>query len=132
MHISNETTVRIRYKETDQMGVVYHGNYAQYLEVGRIEWLRSLGISYKSMEDNGVMLPVVELNLKFKKSAHFDDEICIKTMLRKLPSAAIEFDYEISNLNGEILTYGYTKLVFINMETNRPMRCPNYILEKLS
>jgi len=128
----DETTIRIRYGETDQMGVVYHGNYAQYLEIGRVEWLRKLGISYKSMEASGIMLPVIELHLKYKKSARYDDHIKVKTQLKKLPSASIEFDYEITNESGEILTLGYTKLVFIDMVSNRPTRCPDYILKKLT
>jgi len=75
------------------MGVVYHGNYAQFFEIGRIDWLRSFGISYKNMEENNVMLPVVSLQCNFKKSAHFDDEITIKTTLQKTPTVKIEFDY---------------------------------------
>jgi len=128
----DETTIRIRYGETDQMGVVYHGNYAQYLEIGRVEWLRKLGISYKNMEDSGIMLPVIELQLKYKKSACYDDQIKVKTQLKKLPTVSIEFDYEIINESGETLTLGYTKLVFIDMKTNRPTRCPDYILKKLT
>jgi acyl-CoA thioester hydrolase len=127
----DETQIRIRYGETDQMGVVYHGNYAQYLEIGRIEWLRKLGISYKEMELNGIMLPVVELCLKYKKSARYDDLIKVKTQLKKTPTASIEFDYEIINEVGEILCECYTKLVFIDMKTNRPTRCPKYILDVL-
>lgn len=130
--ISHSTSFRIRYGETDQMGVVYHGNYAQFFEMGRIDWLRSLGISYKSMEENNVMLPVISLQCNFKKSAEFDDEITVKTILKKTPAVKIEFDYEITNQNNELLTTGNTVLAFINMQTNKPMRCPDYILEKLS
>jgi len=128
---SNNTKIRVRYGETDQMGVVYHGNYAQYLEIGRIEWLRELGISYKKMEDDGIMLPVISLNVNFKKSACYDDVINVKTQLVKLPTATIEFNYEITNQEGEILTTASTILVFINMKTNRPMRVPKFILDKL-
>lgn len=128
---SYETKIRIRYGETDQMGVVYHGNYSNFLEIGRIEWLRSLGVSYKQMELDGIMLPVVSLSLNYKKSACYDDVICVKTILKKLPTATIEFDYEITNEAGEILTLGNTILAFINMKTNRPTRCPKFILDKL-
>ena len=128
---SNETTIRVRYGETDQMGVVYHGNYSNYLEIGRIEWLRSLGVSYKQMELDGIMLPVISLSLKYKKSACYDDVIQVKTQLLKMPTATIEFNYEISNESGEILTFGNTILAFINMKTNRPTRCPKFILDKL-
>ncbi|AXT21274.1 YbgC/FadM family acyl-CoA thioesterase [Flavobacteriaceae bacterium AU392] len=113
------------------MGVVYHGNYAQYLEIGRVEWLRNLGISYREMEKNGIMLPVVSLSLEYKKSAYYDDLINVKTQLIKEPTAAIEFKYEITNQSNEILTFGNTVLVFINMKTNKPVKCPQFILDKL-
>ena len=129
--LSDEIEIRIRYGETDQMGVVYHGNYTQYLEMGRIEWLRKLGISYKKMEHEGIMLPVLSLNLNFKKSARYDDVIKVKTQLKKIPSVRIEFDYEITNHKEEILTTANTVLVFVNMKTNKPMKCPQYLLDKL-
>ena len=131
MNITDEIKIRIRYGETDQMGVVHHGNYAQYLEMGRIEWLRKLGISYKKMEEDGIMLPVLSLSLNFKQSAYYDDLINVKTQLKKLPAARIEFDYEISNEQGEILTLANTVLVFMNRITNKPIRCPKYLLDKL-
>ena len=127
----NETKIRVRYGETDQMGIVYHGNYSNYLEIGRIEWLRALGVSYKQMELDGIMLPVISLSLKYKKSACYDDEIYVKTELVKMPTATIEFKYKITNTAGEILTLGNTILAFINMKTNRPARCPRFILDKL-
>ncbi len=129
--LTQSTSFRIRYGETDQMGVVYHGNYAQFFEIGRIDWLRSFGISYKNMEKNNVMLPVVSLQCNFKKSAEFDDEITVKTTLKKIPTVKIEFEYEIFNQKDELLTTGHTMLAFINMKTNKPMRCPDYILKKL-
>ena len=131
MNSTDEIKIRIRYGETDQMGVVHHGNYAQYLEMGRIEWLRKLGISYKKMEEDGIMLPVLSLSLNFKQSAYYDDLINVKTQLKKLPAARIEFDYEISNEQGEILTLANTVLVFMNRITNKPIRCPKYLLDKL-
>ncbi|HNQ28244.1 MAG TPA: thioesterase family protein [Aquaticitalea sp.] len=128
---SDEIKFRVRYGETDQMGVVYHGNYAQFFEVGRVEWLRKLGVSYKEMEQSGIMLPVVTLNISYKKSARYDDIITVKTYLVKLPSVSIEFYYEIFNQNGELLVTGNTKLAFIDIIRNRPTRCPNYILDQL-
>ena len=130
--ISNYTSFRIRYGETDQMGVVYHGNYAQFLEMGRIDWLRSLDISYKNMEENNIILPVISLQCNFKKSAEFDDEITVKTTLKKIPTVKIEFEYEITNQKNELLTTGNTVLAFINKTTKKPMRCPEYILEKVT
>ncbi|MBC3759750.1 acyl-CoA thioesterase [Hyunsoonleella sp. SJ7] len=128
----DEIQIRVRYGETDQMGVVYHGNYALYLEMGRIEWLRKFGISYKKMEEDGIMLPVISLNINYKKSAGYDDLIKVKTQLKKTPTAKIEFEYEITDENGEILTTAETTLVFIDMKTNRPVRAPQYILDLVS
>lgn len=124
--------IKVRYGETDQMGVVYHGNYAQYFEVARIEWLESFGISYKKMEENGIMLPVVSLNTQFKKSAFFDEMLTISTSIKMMPTAKIEFDYEVHNEHGDLLSIGNTVLVFVDMKTKRPIKCPNYILELLS
>ena len=122
---------RVRYGETDQMGVVYHGNYAQYLEMGRVEWLRALGISYKSMEENGIILPVISLQLKFIKSAVYDDLITVVTKLKKTPSVRIEFDYEIYNEAAELLVEANTVLAFINAKTKKPVKCPDYLMNKL-
>lgn len=128
----NEISFRVRYGETDQMGVVYYGNYAQYLEMGRVEWLRSLGISYKWMEENGVMLPVISLSINYKSPAHYDDLITVRTKLKKTPSVRIEFDYTIRNENEEILVEANTVLVFMDSLKKKPIKCPEYILEKLS
>ncbi|WP_273567197.1 acyl-CoA thioesterase [Maribacter halichondriae] len=128
----NRISFRVRYAETDQMGVVYHGNYAQYLEMGRIEWLRRYGISYKKMEEDGIILPVVSLSLNFKKSALYDDLITVETRLRKIPLVKIEFDYTIYNEANEILAEANTVLAFMEKDTNRPMKCPDYILEKIT
>jgi len=128
---SDEIQIRVRYGETDQMGVVYHGNYALYLEMGRIEWLRKLGISYKTMEENGIMLPVVSLHVNYKKSAGYDDLINVKTQLLKTPTAKIEFEYEITNEKGELLSTASTILVFVDMKTGKPTKAPKYILDIL-
>jgi len=124
--------VRVRYAETDQMGVVYHGNYAQYFEMGRVEWLRNLGVSYKWMEQNGIMLPVVSLNINYKKPARYDDLLVVKTIFRKQSSVKIEFDYEIYNEQNELLTIAGSTLVFVDMKTGRPTLPPEYINAKLS
>jgi acyl-CoA thioester hydrolase len=126
-----EFTVRVRYAETDQMGVVYHGNYAQYFEMGRVEWLRNLGVSYKWMEENGVMLPVVSLEMNYKKPARYDDELRVKTILKSQTSVKIEFDYEIYNEQNQLLTTGYSMLVFVDMKTGRPIVPPSYVFDKI-
>ncbi len=131
MH-KNIIQIRVRYGETDQMGVVYHANYASYFEVGRTEWLRQYGITYKSMEESGIMLPVISLNINYKNSARYDDLIKVETTLKKMPTASIEFDYKLIDENNQLLATANTKLAFINALTNRPTRCPDYLLDKLS
>jgi len=130
--VVNEISFRIRYGETDQMGVVYHGNYAQYLEMGRISWLRSLGLSYSEMEAKGVILPVVSLQVKYLKPALFDDLVTVKTSLKKIPKVRIEFEYTITNEKNEILAEANTILAFVDASRKRPIKCPDYILEKIS
>ena len=129
--ITHQTEIKVRYGETDRMGVVYHGNYAHYLEIGRLEWLDAIGVSYKQMEANGIMLPVASMDLKYSKPAFYDDILTIKTTLLKRPTASIEFAYEIHNSSGELLTTAHTKLAFVNMKSNFPTRCPQYILDEL-
>lgn len=128
----NEISFRVRYAETDQMGIVYYGNYAQYLEMGRVEWLRELGISYKDMEKNGVMLPVVSLQLFYKKPALYDDLITVRTILKRTPNVKIEFDYEIYNEARELLVEANVVLVFMDIKKNRPIKCPKIILDKIN
>ncbi|MFT5254384.1 MAG: acyl-CoA thioester hydrolase [Flavobacteriales bacterium] len=113
------------------MGVVYHGNYAQFFEMGRTEWLRSLGVSYKDMEKSGIMLPVISIKFNFIKSALYDDVLTIHTYLKKEPLVKIEFDYEIKNQKDELICTGNSVLAFMNMKTTRPARCPNFLLEGL-
>mgnify|MGYP000844523987 FL=1 len=121
-------TLRTRYAETDQMGVVYYGNYPQYLELGRVEWLRAIGLTYKEMEAEGIMMPVVSLQIQYKKPALYDELITIRTKLKDLPSTKIEFDYEILNEKGELLSTANTILVFVDAKTFRPVRCPEKVL----
>lgn len=128
---NHKISFRVRYGETDQMGVVYHGNYAQYLEMGRVEWLRQLGVSYRALEESGVMLPVIELSLKFKKPALYDDILTVSTQLVQLPSVKIAFDYEIKNQREELLVTAHTVLAFMDRVKKRPLGCPAFILEKL-
>jgi acyl-CoA thioester hydrolase len=127
----NNTHIRIRYSETDQMGYCYYGNYAQFFEIGRVETLRALGVSYKSLEEQGVMLPVVEFKVKYIQPALYDDLIEIRTILNKLPTAKIEFEYEIYNAKKELLTTAYTSLVFISASTMKPIQAPKELIEKI-
>lgn len=128
----DEIKIRVRYGETDQMGVVHHGNYVLYLEMGRIEWLRKLGVSYKSMEKNGIILPVASLTINYKKPATYDDVLKVKTILKNTPTAKIEFDYEITNEKNELITTASTTLVFVDVKTNKPMKAPQYLLDLIT
>jgi len=129
---SHKTNIRVRYGETDKMGFVYYGIYAQYYEVGRVELLRSLGISYKSLEDSGYELPVVSFKINYKRPAFYDDEIIIKTSISETPSSKITFDYECFNIDGSLLNNGQVVLVFVNRDTKKPCKVPQVVLEQLS
>jgi acyl-CoA thioester hydrolase len=122
--IRNETQIRVRYSETDQMGVVYYGNYAQYFEVGRVELLRELGTSYRKLEEAGTMLPVLELHLKYIRSAKYDDLLTVSTEIREWPDTRITFHHEIHNEEGTLLNVGKVTLVFFDMERQRPRKMP--------
>ena len=125
------TKVRVRYGETDQMGYMYYGNYAEFYEVGRVEMLRSLGMTYSGMEASGVMMPVLEMKCKYIRPALYDEEISVKVIMDKMPGIRIHFKYELYNPDGELINIGETLLVFVNMETNRPCMPPQEFLDKL-
>jgi acyl-CoA thioester hydrolase len=127
----HQIQVRVRYSETDQMGVVYHGNYIPYFEIGRVEWLRDKGISYKTMEESGIGLPIVSMNINYKKSARYDELLTVHTTFKSQSSVKIEFDCAIYNESDELLTTAQFILVFISLKTGRPTAPPDYILELL-
>ena len=129
----HETTIRVRYAETDQMNIVYYGNYAQYFEVGRVEAIRSLGMSYKSLEEKGVLLPVVELNVRYLRSAHYDDLLTIRSEIRELPvDHKITFHQEVYNEEGKLLTSGSVLLYFIDATTRKRVNIPEGLKDSLS
>lgn len=128
----HKITFRVRYAETDQMKYVYHGNYAEYFEMGRTEWLRNLGVSYKSMEDSGIMLPVMNLTINYLKPAKYDSLLTLKTTLKKFTGVKIVFEYEIYDEKNNLLTTATSTLVFVNKEKNKPTKAPDYILKKIN
>lgn len=128
--LKTNTSIRVRYSETDKMGYVYYGNYAAYFEVARVETLRQLGVSYKEMEDSGVMLPVLEYSIKYYKPAFYDELLTIETEIRELPGVRITFFYKTINQAGVVLNEAHTTLVFINMATNKPMKMPTIVADK--
>jgi acyl-CoA thioester hydrolase len=127
--VSYETKLRVRYSETDKMGYVYYGNYPQYYEVGRVELMRSLGFSYRHLEEMGIMMPVLSLNIRYLRPAYYDDELTIKTMVREMPASRVRFEYEIYNMEGQMVNIGEAVLGFIHAETRRPMRPPKEIMD---
>jgi len=127
----HSTKIRVRYGETDQMGYMYYGNYAEFYEVGRVEMLRSLGLTYSGMEQSGIKMPVLELNCKYLKPALYDEEITVKVIMDKMPGIRIHFRYELYNEKQELINKGETLLVFVNMQSNRPCLPPQDFLDKL-
>ena len=129
MYIS-ETHIRVRYGETDQMGYVYYGNYASYFEVARVESLRQLGLTYKELEEMGVMMPVLENKSRYLSPALYDDLLKIVTTIRVKPSVRIAFEYEIFNGQGKLIHQGETLLAFVQKNSGRPCRPPE-VFQKL-
>lgn len=129
MEFKYTTQLRVRYGETDQMGYCYYGNYAQYFEVGRVEALRSLGLSYKSLEEEGYMLPVSEFSVNYKIPALYDDLLTIVTIITKIEGARLFFNYRIDNEEGKTIATASTTLVFVSKKSMRPTSPPSNFLE---
>ena len=127
----NSHFVRVRYSETDKMGYCYYGNYAAYLELGRVELLREYKIVYKELEELGILLPVSELSIKYLLPAKYDDLLKIQTKISDLQGARIYFSYEIYNENEILILSATTTLVFVDAKTMRPIAAPNFILDIL-
>ncbi len=129
---SHQIEVRVRYSETDQMGVVYHGNYIPYFEIGRVEWLRNKGVSYKSLEESGIALPIVSMTINYKKPARYDDLLTVKTTFKQYSSVKIEFDCEIWSAENELLTTAQFILVFVDVKQSKAIVPPPHILSIIS
>jgi acyl-CoA thioester hydrolase len=127
----SETQIRVRYAETDQMGYVYYGNYATYYEVARVESLRKLGISYKDLEADGIIMPVLENYSRFLAPGRYDELLTIKTVIKKRPGIKIVFNYEIYNEAEELINIGETKLAFIDTASGKPCRMPDDMAEAM-
>ena len=120
---------RVRYTETDQMGFAHHSNYLNYFEMARIEWLNKIGFSYAALERQGIVMPVVSVQINFKSPAFFDDPLTIKLFVNEIPKASIKIDYIIINALKKEIANGSTTLAFVNIEINKPVRCPQKLLE---
>ena len=123
--------IKVRYCETDQMGLVHHGSYINYFEEARISWISNLGFSYSEMEKSGIILPVSKLNVSYLRPAYFDDDLVVNVELAELPTSRLIFNYTIKNKE-EVVVTGTTVLAFLNKETKKPVRCPDYMLEKVT
>ncbi|MEC7620056.1 MAG: acyl-CoA thioesterase [Bacteroidota bacterium] len=120
---------RVRYTETDQMGFAHHSNYLNYFEMARIEWLNKIGFSYAALERQGIVMPVVSVQINFKSPAFFDDPLTIKLFVNEIPKASIKIDYIVMNALKKEIANGSTTLAFLNIEINKPVRCPQKLLE---
>lgn len=129
---THKTGLRVRYGETDRMGFVYYGDYAEFFEVGRVEALRSLGFPYKRIEEEGVLLPVHDYQVKYHQPARYDDLLTVLTRITALPGIRIDFSYEIHNEAGVLLTDASTTLVFVDATTMRPCRAPKALVDALA
>lgn len=129
----SETKMRVRYGETDQMGYAYYGIYAQYYEVGRVEAMRMLGFSYKDVESKGIIMPVLEYNIRYKKPAYYDDEIMVVTMLKEMPTGVkLNFEYECFNQKNELLNSGNVTLAIVDKSTNKLCKLPDWFSAALA
>lgn len=122
-------SLRVRYGETDSMKYVYYGNYAEYLEVARVELFRSIGISYDEIEKRGIWLPVSDFKIKYIRPAKYDDLLTIHTKITKKPTAKIEFEYQIFSENKELFTEAHTTLFFLDAKTQKIVRCPEFLMD---
>ena len=130
---SHDFQKRVRYGETDQMGYLYYGNYPQYFEIGRVEMLRSLGLTYKAMEeDQGILMPVVSMNIRYVRPAHYDELITIRTTLRQLPDRFITFNMELYNEEGKLINGATVKLCFVDAQSGKTIPAPEMLVEQLN
>ena len=124
-------SLRVRYGETDPMKYVYYGNYAEYLEVARVELFRELGIPYNEIENQGIWLPVSEFSIKYLKPGLYDEILEIHTFIKKIPGVRIEFEYEIYNSSKEKITEAKTTLFFLDAKKNKVIKCPDFLMDLL-
>lgn len=127
----HKTSLRVRYGETDQMGYVYYGRYAEYFEVARVEAMRNLGISYRKLEEEGIMLPVSRLEVKYAKPIHYDEKIDLVTTVQLVGKTFIRFETMVKNEHDELSTTGVVTLCFIDKESRLPIEPPEYVKDKL-
>lgn len=124
--------IRPRYDEVDQMGYVYHANHVAYCHQARTELLRKFGLNDKEVEKQGIMLPVISFNIKYKTPARYDELLTIKTIVKEMPKVRMSFNFEIKNEAKQLVSFGYSEIVFVDYNTRRPMQAPVFIIENLN
>jgi acyl-CoA thioester hydrolase len=127
--LSSEIKIRVRYGEVDRMGYLHHGNYPLYFEEGRTELIRSVGLTYREMEDRGILLPVREMKIRYFLPAKYDDLLTVRTTLIKKPAVKLEFEYEVLNESGALLCEAQTILAIVNASNRKPTRIPAFFDE---
>jgi len=130
--ITSVNEIQIRYDEVDKMGYVYHGNYAKYFHISRTELLRKLGLNDKKLEDHNIILPIIEMNIKYIKPVYYDDIITITTFLLNIPDSRMKFRHEVRNINDDVINEANSTVVFVDMKTRMPMRAPEFIVDKIT
>ncbi len=123
--------IKVRYVETDQMGVVHHSNYPIYFEAARVDWLEEFNLAYHLLEKDGLMMPIYDMQLKYHAPAYFGDELSVEVALQELKLTKLKFDYRIFNQNDRLITTGSTTLAFLNASSRKPVKCPEWLREKL-
>jgi acyl-CoA thioester hydrolase len=124
--------IRVRYSETDRMGYLHHANYLNYFEVGRTEILREMGLTYREMEEDGILLPVLSVNVNYKAPAYYDDILTVKTYLKKMPGVKVLFEYEVFNEKSDLICTAESTLVCIDASSRKPRKPPSYFIEKFT
>lgn len=128
----HETKVRVRYAETDKMGYLYYGHYPKYYEIGRVEAMRDLGVRYRDMEDeDGIIMPVMSLNMRYVRPAYYDDLLTVRTVIRKVPEKHITYHHEIFNEKGKLVNGGSVKLCFVQQDINKTVAAPAILVDNL-
>ncbi len=128
----SETTIRVRYGETDKMGYLYYGHYAEYFEVSRTDMIRSLGLTYREIEEKGIIMPVRSLKVDFKSPAYYDELLTVKSCLNTLPVIKLDIDYEICNARKQMICTGNTVLAFVDAATGKPRRAPEFFINAVA
>jgi len=123
--------IRVRYGDTDQMGYVYYGNYGYYFEQARVEAVRSIGVTYKEIEESGTFMPITRMNIKYIKPAHYDEMLTIKAYIPQLPNRILIFKYDVYNENKELINEGETHMIFVDVHSRKIKTVPNILLDKI-